>query len=260
MSEPFDAIGFQVKDEESYQLLAQEAHQRGDAIQVQRERGLLTGYCWRVGAGIEVWAMFYEAKEGPYFADCRPAFRARHLFQLYPWEIAEYEEDGEAIARGTLPDGARQTIFELQNITEINPADFRERPVTAAISGLAYRAQVNARPGAPTFTPLGQLYSRRKTLENDYAVRGRIRSWRDIQNAHTARDLIVIDVDADAIKLEVVTNRETLRGELTRGGWLSAEVWLQGHILSDQELRLRYEGVDREMPLEFIWQRLRREN
>ena len=260
MSEPFDAIGFKVTDEAEFQLLAEEARERGAISRVPRERGMLTGCCWRLGSGIEVWTMFHETREGAFFADCRPAFRAQHLFQFYPWEIVEYEEDGEAIARGTLLNGEPDVVFELQNITEINPADFRERPITATMSGLAYRAQINARPGAPTFARLDQIYSRRKSLENDYAVRGRILSWREIKNGHTSSDLILIDVDTVKIKLEVVANRASLKGELKRGGWLSSEVWLQGHILNDKDLQRRYEGVDHEMPQDLIWQRLRREN
>lgn len=204
--------------------------------------------------------MLYETREGVFIADCRPAFRAHHLFSLYPWEIIEYEEEGEAIARGTIVKGEADIIFELQNITEINPVEYRDRPVTATISGLAYRAQVNARPSAPTFSPLEKIYSRRKVLENDYAVRGHILAWREIKNRHTSSDLIVVDVDTGSIKLEVITNRTRLKGDLRRGGWLSSEVWLQGYILTDKDLRSRYEGVDLEMPQDLIWQKLRREN
>jgi hypothetical protein len=260
MSEPFDAIGFKIPDEATYQLLAEEAHQRGVISRVSRDRGILCGSCWRLGSGVEVWTTIYETKEALYYADCRPAFRSQRLFGLYPWEIVEFEEDGEAIARGADVDCEANIVFQLQNITEIDPADFRERPITAAISGLAYRAQVNARAGKPTFAPLQKIYPRRKVLENDFAVRGRILTWREIKNSHTASDLLVIDVDVGLLKMEVVINRAELKGELKRGGWLSAEVWLQGHILNDKDLISRYEGLDLDVPRDLIWQKLRREN
>jgi Domain of unknown function, E. rectale Gene description (DUF3881) len=260
MSEPFDAIGFKIPDEASYQALAEEAHQRGSISRVSRGQGMMCGCCWRLGSGLEVWTTLYEAKEGIFYADCRPAFRSQRLFGLYPWEIVEYEEDGEAIARGADLDSETNLVFQLQNITEIDPADFRERPITAALSGLAYRAQVNTRAGTPIFAPLQKIYPRRKVLENDYAARGRILSWREIKNSHTASDLLVIDVDAKLFKMEVVVNRAELKGELKTGGWLSAEVWLQGHILNDKDLISRYEGIDHDVPRDLIWQKLRREN
>jgi hypothetical protein len=259
MSEPFDAIGFHLANEAAFQHLAEEARAQGAVSRVPRERGVLNGCCWQLGAGIEVWTMFYETREGAFFADCRPAFRSQQIFRLYPWEIAEYEEDAEAIARGTF-NGEQEIVFALQNITEIDPADFRERPIVAVLAGLAYRARVNTRPGTPVFARLDRIYAHRKSLENDYAVRGPILSWREIKNGRTASDLLVVSVDAGKIKVEVVVRRDALKGELKRGGWFSSEVWLQGHILNDRELRLRYEGVDHEMPPDLIWQRLRRMN
>lgn len=260
MGEPFSAIGFNVTDQQSYQALAEEAHRNGTGSRVRRDRGTMHGYCWSVGAGVEIWTVLYETPEGVYYSDCRPAFRAQHLFALYPWEIIEYEEDGEALARGLFSTGGMEILFELQNITEINPADYRERPITTALSGLAYRAQIQPRGRRPAFLPLEKLPSKKKALENDYAVRGRIRSWREIQNQRTKSDLLVLDVETDKLRLEVVTSRAELKGEPVRDAWLTAEVWLQGHILTDRELRLRYEGIDREAPRDLLWQKLRREN
>ncbi len=260
MGEPFSAIGFKVTDRDSYQGLAEEAHRRGTGSRVKRDHGTMHGYCWAVGGGVEIWTVLYETREGIFYSDCRPAFRAHHLFSLYPWEIIEYEEDGEAVARGQIVNGGPEMLFELQNITEINPADYRERPITVAIAGLAYRAQINQRAGEPTFAPLEKLNPRRKVLENDYAVRGRILSWRELQNTHTTSDLIVIDVDLDRIRLEVVVNRAELKGRLVRGAWLSSEVWLQGHLVTDREIEMRYEGIDREASQDLIWRRFRRDH
>jgi len=260
MSEPFDAIGFKVTDDASYQALAEEAHQRGRLTRARRSQGVLHGCCWSLGAGLEVWTVLYESKEGLFYADCRPAFRSQYFFNFYPWEINEYEEDGEAVARGLINDSDTEMIFELQNLTEINPNDYRERPITAAVSGLAYRAQVNARGGTPAFTPLSSRYTRRKVAENDYAISGTIISWREIKNQHTTTDLVWTNVDLGQIKLEVLVNRTDLKGELKRGAWFSAEIWLQGHILNEKELQSRFEGIDPYTPRGDFWRRLRRGN
>jgi hypothetical protein len=259
MPEPFDAIGFNVTDEASYQALAEEAQQRGTLSRAKRERGVLHGCCWEIGAGIEVWTMLYESKAGLFYADCRPAFRARHIFTLYPWEIIEYEEDGEAIARGRLAESDRDIVFELQNITEVDLVRIRERAITAAVSGLAYRARVNAKTGEPVFAQLSERYPRRKVADSDYAVRGRILNWREIKNPQTTSDLILIDIEAGKVKIEVLVNRENLKGELKKDGWISAEIWLQGHILSEKEMEARYEGIDRQLHVGNFWERLRRD-
>ncbi len=259
MAEPFDAIGFKVTDEASYQALAEEAHHRGTFSRARRGQGVLHGCCWSLGSGLEVWTVLYESKEGLFYADCRPAFRAQQVFRLFPWEIIEYEEDGEAVARGVTADSDADMIFELQNLTEINPLDYRERAIDAAVSGLAYRARVNTRSGTPTFRTLASRSNRKKVAENDYIVRGTILSWREIKNEHTTSDLIWTNIDLGRFKLEVIVNRADLKGELKRGGWLSAEVWLQGHILNDKHLRARYEGPDLETRGRNYWHQLRRE-
>ncbi len=260
MGEPFYAIGFKVTDEASYQKLAEEAHHRGTLSKARRAQGVLHGCCWSLGAGLEVWTVLYESKEGLFYADCRPAFRSQYLFNFFPWEIIEYEEDGEALARGVTTDSDAEMIFQLQNLTEINPHEFRDRTITAAVSGLAYRAQVKARNGTPTFAQLASRYTRKKVAENDYTVSGKIISWREIKNRHTTSDLIWICLDLEKIKLEVLVNRADLKGQLKLGGWLSADVWLQGHILDDKELLARYEGIDRVVPRGKYWMKFRREN
>jgi hypothetical protein len=259
MGEPFHAIGFKITDEASYQSLAEEAQQRGTPSKAKREQGVLHGCCWSIGSGLEVWTMLYESKDGLFYADCRPAFRARHVFSLYPWEIAEYEEDGEAVARGLLVSSGVEIVFELQNITEVDLSRLRERQIIASVSGLAYRARVSAKTKDPLFAPLAERYPRRKLTEADYAVRGRILSWREIKNPHTTSNLILIDVDAGKLRIEVLLNRSDLKGELKVDGWIASEVWLQGHILSEKELQARYEGLDRQVYRGSFWETLRRE-
>jgi hypothetical protein len=260
MGEPFDAIGFKVTDEASYHALAEEAHQRGAASQVRRDRATLHGCCWQLGDGLEVWTVLHESQAGVFYADCRPAFRGRHVYALYPWEIIEYEEDGEAVVRGVVTGTDTEAIFELQNLTEINPSAFRERPITAAISGLAYDAHLNRRQLPPRFMPLVEKSRRRDIAENDYLVRGEVLHWRVLHNPRTTKDLVWVYLETGRLKLEVLINRSDLQGELRRGAQLSAEVWLQGHILSDRELEARYEGVDGVIAKGDYWAALRREN
>ncbi|MEP7272203.1 MAG: DUF3881 family protein [Acidobacteriota bacterium] len=260
MPEPFDAIGFKVPDEAAYHALAEEAHQRGAVSQTRRDRATLHGCCWRLGEGLEVWTVLHESKDGVFYADCRPAYRGRHLYALYPWEIMEYEEDGEAVVRGIVTGGDVEVIFELQNLTEIHPGRFRERPITAVISGLAYHARLNRRRLAPYLRPLAYKTSRRNVAENDYEVRGEIIHWRQLRNPRTTSDLILVYIDTGGIKIEVLVSRADLDGELRRGAQISAEVWLQGHILSESELEARYEGIDGDIPRSDFWTSLKRAN
>lgn len=258
MGEPFDAIGFKVYDAASYQALAEEAQQRGALSQARREQSVLHGCCWRLGEGLEVWTVLHESDEGLFYADCRPAFRGRQHFKLFPWEIIEYEEDGEAIMRAQVQGTATELVFELQNITELKPADFRHNTLNAAIAGLAYRARLNKHSKEPMFMPLSQRYPRRQTAENDYAIRGNIISWRELKNPRTTSHLVWVQVAMPKFNLEVLVNKTDLEGELKRGAQLSADIWLQGHLLNPREIQARYEGLDREAAPKQYWQLLHR--
>ena len=108
MPEPFDAIGFQIKDDASYKALAEQAHQLGALSKAHRPQGTLHGCCWSLGSGLEVWTVLYESSKGTFYADCRPAFRGKRQVGFYPWEILEYEEDGEAIVRGAVLEAERR--------------------------------------------------------------------------------------------------------------------------------------------------------
>lgn len=260
MSEPFDAIGFRVPDEAAYHALAEEAHQRGSLSQARRDRATLHGCCWRLGDGLEVWTVLHESKEGVFYADCRPAFRGRHLYALYPWEIVEYEEDGEAVVRGIVTGSDIELTFELQNLTEIHPGGFRERPITAVMSGLAYNVRINRRRMPTYLRPLSERLSRRDVAENDYEVRGTVLHWRQLKNPKTTNDLVWVYLDTGRIKLEILASRNQFDGQLTRGCQITAEVWLQGHILSESELEARYEGIDADTPRGDFWNTLRRAN
>ena len=261
MSEPFTAIGFHVNDQASYEALAAEARLHGALTQARRDSTTLHGCCWELGGGLEVWTVMHESHAGLCYADCRPAFRGRQTFELFPWEILEFEDEGEAVVRAHLDNGPTEIIFELQNLTEINPLAYRHRPLTAAIAGLAYKARVNQRRLAPQFKSMRErAATKRKANENDYAVRGTVLAWRNLRNPRTTSDLFWVQLDTGLFTLELLINRTELIGELANGASLSADIWLQGHILTEQEMRIRYEGVDRNIPPKMFWQRTRSGN
>ena len=268
MAELFEAIGFEVADEHSYNLLVEYVETNGLRTRTQRGEAALHGRCWKLGDGLEVWSIVYERGSELYYADCRPAFRSRYVRMVLPWELVEYDEDGEAIVRGRLP-GAPEVVFELQNLTEIDEAVFRESHLYVGLAGIAYAARVQASPelkqtnDPPVYR--FELAERLegfadKACENDYVVSGRVLSWRDVKNSVTAAELVWIYVDAGAIRIEVLANRRALRGELKIGAEITANIWLQGHVLAERDISARYEGVDRDYEQADFWAGLRRGN
>ncbi|MEK6287669.1 MAG: DUF3881 family protein [Acidobacteriota bacterium] len=266
MAELFQAIGFEVADEHSYNLLVEYVETNGQRTRAQRGEAALHGRCWKVGDGLEVWSILYERGADLYYADCRPAFRSRYVRTILPWELVEYDEDGEAIVRGGVR-GAPDIVFELQNLTELDDADFRESHLHVALAGIAYAARVRPYsrrvidPPAHRFDLAERLDGfADKACENDYVISGRVLSWRDIRNPVTAADLVWIYVDAASIRLEVLANRRALRGQLKIGAEITANIWLQGHVLKESDLSARYEGVDQEYEQADFWAGLRRGN
>ena len=267
MAELFEAIGFEVADERSYNLLIEYVETNGHRTQVERGEAALHGRCWKVGDGLEIWSVLYENATDLYYADCRPAFRSRYVRTIGPWELIEYDEDGEAIVRGTI-EGTTDIVFELQNLTELDDSVFRELYMHVALAGIAYAARVRASPADdPSGTPLYrfELAERMegfadKSCENDYVITGRVLAWRNIKNPVTAADLIWIYVDTGAIRLEVLANRRILRGQLKIGAEITANIWLQGHVLEEGDISARYEGVDQEYDPADFWAGLRRGN
>lgn len=255
MAEPFEAIGFKVFDEASYQALAREAYDRGILTRLSRPRGILHGCCWSLGAGLEVWTMLYESDEGTYYADCRPAFRNQQVYQFYPWEILEYEQEGEAVLTGSLKIAGPplELVFALQNLTELNLRKLPRMEVTAAVSGLAYRARIlrPTRRGREPYLTAG--LTGRPAAENDYRVQGRILAWRPLRNYHTTSELIWIRLDLGRLNLEILVNQTDLRGTPQVGEWLAAEIWLQGYMLNERQIEARFEGLDPAIPREQFW-------
>lgn len=265
MAELFSAIGFEIDDDRSYNLLVEHVESNGERTHVERGDAALHGRCWKLGEGLEVWSVLYEHGGDLYYADCRPAFRSRYVRTIMPWELIEYEEDGEAIVRGSLR-GAPEVVFELQNLTELRDAVFRRSQLQVALAGIAYAARVRAvpkskRPAERTAHRF-ELAERlegfaEKACENDYVISGRVLAWRNIRNHETGADLVWIYVDAVTIRLEVLVNRRSLRGQLKIGAEISANIWLQGHVLEEGDISARYEGVDREYDTADFWASLR---
>ena len=260
MGEPFDAIGFRISDEASYQALAEQAHERGSLTQSRRERSTLHGCCWKIGDGIEVWTVLKESNDGLLCLDCRPAFRGRYLYALFPWEIMEYEDDGEAIVRGIVTGSDLQVIFELQNLTEVSLAALRDHPITANVSGLAYSARLDHKKGEDVVRPLSDNPRRKRCAENDHFISGTVLHWRTLKNPLTTSDVVWLYLQTGLVRIEVIVNRSDLKGELKVGAHFSGDVWLQGYILSERELEARYEGIDGAISRGDYWTSLRREN
>ncbi|MFY9553764.1 MAG: DUF3881 family protein [Blastocatellia bacterium] len=268
MAELFEAIGFEVADEHSYNLLVEYVETNGHRTRAERGVAALHGRCWKLGEGLEVWSILYEHGEDLYYADCRPAFRSRYVRTILPWELVEYDEDGEAIVRGSVP-GAPDVVFELQNLTELDDSVFRQSHLHVALAGIAYAARVRPTTQSkrlsdpPVFRfelAEGLEGFADKACENDYVISGRVLAWRDVRNSVTAADLVWIYVDAAAIRLEILANRRALRGQLKIGAEITANIWLQGHVLEASDISARYEGVDREYEQADFWAGLRREN
>lgn len=85
-------------------------------------------------------------------------------------------------------------------------------------------------------------------------------AFKPLRNPLSGSELYWIYVDTEKLKLEVLVNGRALTGQLQIGAMLSAEVWLQGHIIDSQAVRLVYEGVDRRVPIGQFWSHLSRRN
>jgi hypothetical protein len=263
----FQAIGFDVSDEESYNLLAEYAERAGDRSAAYRAEITLHGRCWKLGSGLEVWSVLYESPSELYYADCRPAFRGRYVHSIQPWEMAEYCEDGEAIIHATLCPGP-EVFFELQNFTEVKTTILRRHRLSVALAGLAPSAQisrsatpVDARADVQRFYPhSADLESTEESYENEYVVSGSILAYREILNPVTDQRVIWTHLDAGKIRLEVLVNGRRVEGRPRVGSTLSATVWLQGHLLQDSEISARYEGIDMNTTRGDLWATLRRTN
>ncbi|HEX3143092.1 MAG TPA: hypothetical protein VHQ64_03920, partial [Pyrinomonadaceae bacterium] len=237
------------------------AENQGEPTQILRRGAVLHGRCWKLGEGLEVWTVLYESETGDvFYANCRPGFRARYTQRIGPWALTEYDEEGEAVIHGYCDGSDTEVLFELQNLTEVGATGFRLPALHVGLCGLAYRARVCAREMTPRWLPLERAVPSRAAHENDWILRGRVIAFKPLRNPLSGSELYWIYVDVGALQLEVLVHSRALAGgALQVGATLSAEVWLQGHVLNDQDLRRRYEGVDHSDANHF-WSRFSRAN
>jgi hypothetical protein len=263
MEQTFEAIGLEVPSEKDFNHLAERAGDQGEATQLCRRGAVLHGRCWKLGEGLEVWTVLYESGTGEiFYADCRPGFRARYAQRISPWALTEYDEDGEAIVHGYCDGTETEVLFELQNLTEVGPEGFRAQELQVGLCGLAYRARVCAQGKTETrWQPLEEAAPSRAAHENDWSLAGRIISFKSLRNPLSGTELYWVYLDLEKLKLEVLVNRRTLRGDaLAVGANFSAEVWLQGHVLDRRAIQSRYEGHDTSVTKAELWSHLKRRN
>jgi hypothetical protein len=92
-------------------------------------------------------------------------------------------------------------------------------------------------------------------------VRGHVIAFKPLINPLSGSELYWVYLDLNRLKLEVLVNARALTGaSLQIGATVSAEVWLQGHVLDSQALRLQYEGVDQAYSIADLWSRFLRHN
>lgn len=259
--ELFEALGFDVGDEDSYDALAEYAEVNGEQSSINRGDATLHGRCWKLGSGLEIWSILYESGGELYYADCRPAFRSKYVRIVRPWELIEYDQDGEAIMRGHI--SGTDLFFEVQNFTAVNQRIFREGQLCVGIAAIAYEAHVYNLYRAPGFIERmfnSDFEAETEFYESDYVIDGCIAAMRELKNPVTGSDLLWLYVDATQIRLEVLMNRQSLKGRPRIGAGIRANVWLQGHVFDESDVSACYEGVDRDYsPVDF-WDVLRRSN
>jgi hypothetical protein len=262
MDATFETIGLEVPSEKAINFLAERAENQGEATQLTRRGAVLHGRCWKLGEGLEVWTVLYESGTGDvFYANCRPGFRARYAQRIAPWALTEYDEEGEAVIHGYCDGTDTEVLFELQNLTEVGTEGFRAPGLQVGLCGLAYRARVCAREMDARWLPLERAAPSRAAHENDWIVRGRVIAFKPLINPLSGSDLYWLYLDLGRLKLEVLVNARALTGARLRiGATISAEVWLQGHVLDSRALRQQYEGVDQTCSAADLWSHFLRHN
>ncbi|MBX7220566.1 MAG: hypothetical protein K1Y36_11515 [Blastocatellia bacterium] len=266
MPTPFDAIGFHIADENSFERLAKYTREHGRVSTIHRRGASLHGHCWKLNEGLEVWTVLHEAQGHLTYADCRPAFRSRHRVVISPWELTEYDEDGEAIVRGTVDGRGVLVGFEVQNLTEVSDRLFRRPVLQVCLAGLAYTVKCHSRKGTPLpgsfelATTRTAKKKRQMSCETDYELTGKVLSCKLVRNLATRTELVMAYIDTGRMGLDIVAESDRVRGTLEVGGIISARVWLQGYILDDAAVAASYEGVDRNFPTGAFWTGLHHPN
>jgi hypothetical protein len=258
METAFNAIGLEVANETAFDNLAESVEKRGEVSRLTRTGGVLHGRCWRIGEGLEVWTVLYQTETGEvFYADCRPGFRARFRQRITPWLMTEFAEAGEALIHGFIQETETEVLFELQNITEVSAKNFQNNTLLVGLCGLAFRAE----------TVSGKTESfwknekSREGNENVWSLCGEIIGFSSLKNPISGSDLYWLHLNLGDFDLEVLVNQKNLDGEdLQIGAFIRADVWLQGHIISESTFFSRYEGVDYTHRTVDFWQKFKRLN
>lgn len=259
----FDAIGLEIPNEAAFNNLAEDAGKRGEVSRLTRKSGVLHGRCWKIGLGLEVWTVLYESQTGEvFYADCRPGFRARYVQRVSPWIATEFDEEGEAVIHGFIEDTEREVLFALQNLTEVGTRNFQQNTLSVGLCGLAYRAEVLKKSSvAPFWKSYDELALNVIENENDWSLCGEILAFSALRNPFSGSDLFWIYLDLGDFNLEILVNRRTLSGDdLYVGAALRADIWLQGHIVSETTRRSTYEGVDYSHRTVDFWKKFKKVN
>ncbi len=258
----FDAIGLELPNENAVEDLAADVGKRGEASVLARKDGVLHGRCLKIGAGLEVWTLFYESGKGEVvYTECRPAFRARYAHKISPWVLTESGKDGKSVVHGFVEDTNSEILFQLQNLTEVGANVLEQTTLNVGLCGLAYRAGI-----FPTNDEYGwKAYEDAEVKvadeDNFWNVAGRILAFDSLRNPQSGSDLYWIYVGMGSLNLEVLVNQRSLRGKKPRiGSFIEADVWLQGHILNQTAKRNGYEGVDWSSHPADFWKSLRKPN
>ncbi|HEY0659275.1 MAG TPA: DUF3881 family protein [Pyrinomonadaceae bacterium] len=258
----FDAIGIEIANEAAFNDLAEDVGKRGEASRLTRKSGILHGRCLKLGEGLEVWSVLYESESGEVSrADCRPGFRARFAQKVAPWVMTEIDKEGEAVIHGFIADTETEVLFELQNLTEVGTRIFERNVLRVGLCGLAYRAEVLKTAEKSYWRAFDEIALNIADTENDWSLCGTVLAIDSLRNHLSGTDLYWIYLDLGEFKIEVLVNQRALIGEdLQIGAYFKADVWLQGHILSENPARNSYEGVDRRHRPADFWKNFKRLN
>ena len=242
----FDAIGLEVPNKKALNNLVQDSGKRGEVSHLTRKEGILHGRCRRLGEGLEVWTVSYESQTGEVvYADCRPGFRAKFTRRINPWLMTELDRKGEARVHGFIEDSEVEVLFELQNLTEVGAANFQQNVLNVGLCGLAYHAEIVGQEKPKHWEPTHHEFERKRVKENDWSLCGEIIAFNVVRNPFSGSDIFWIHLDLEDFSLEVLVNQRSLNSKnLHVGAMMRADVWLQGHIVSESTFYSRYEGVD----------------
>lgn len=257
----FDAIGLEVKNQRALHELAIDVGRRGEVSELRRNDVTLHGRCFKFGRGLEVWTMLYESEPGKIvFADCRPAFRSRFYHRISPWLLTEHSVEGVAGVHGFIDDTEFEVLFELQNLTEVAPGVLDQRVLTVGLCGLAYCAEISEEPIEQKWISADESTEGSGESDSDWLVSGRIVAFDSIRNASSGADLYWILAEVFGVRLEILVNPRVLKhDQVSVGSYISAHIWLQGHI-SARRGRGGYEGLDPAVDPSQFWSAFRRRN